>query len=148
MKKEDIYSKKNLESFVYDLLTYLYKTKVQYGDYPLTDIKRLSEDVLIYSMNNLYYIDEVNPTTMIKKTPVRIEENVDVAEYLDYYNKDTLTLSMDSILCEYLYYYDVPGCEEIADKVFKIFEKHGFFHDFGTNTTIFAWTTCNHPYFI
>lgn len=143
MKKKDVYSKENLESFVYDLLVYLYKTKVENGS---NDEVRLSEDIYICSMNKCYSIDEEKPSIVIKNTPIRIEDNVNVADYFEYYNENTLTLAMDSILCDYLYYYDVPGCEEIADTVFGIFEKHGFHHDFGNSTTVYAWTKDNHPY--
>ena len=45
---------------------------------------------------------------------------------------------MDSILCEYLYNYDVPGCEEVVKRVDQIFKKHGFYYDFGSNWYIFT----------
>lgn len=131
MKKKGIYSKENLESFVYELLQYLYKTKDYFDD-------RLSNDVMIFSMNNLYYVDEDKCKKRIKNIPICVEENVPVEEYLEYYNKDALTLCMDSRLCEYLYYYDVPGCEEVAKKVEEIFEKHGFYSEFGTNIILIA----------
>lgn len=128
----DIYSKKNLEGLVYDLIKYLYRTKDYFDE-------RLSKDVLIYSMNKVYYVDEEKePSLYIGKIPVVIEENVDMEEYFEYCNKDTLTLSMDCRLNEYLYYYDVTGCKEVSKRVSNIFKKHGFYYDFGTNWYLFA----------
>ena len=43
-----------------------------------------------------------------------------------------------SILTPYLYYYDVPGCKEVAEKITKIFNKHGFYYEFGTNWYLYA----------
>lgn len=125
------YSKKNLESFVYDLFAYLYNT------YDYLD-ERLSNDVLIYSMKKRFYIDEDKCQQKINNIPIVVEDNVDVRDYLEYYNKDTLTLCMESRLNEYLYYYDVEGCKEVAEKVDEIFEKHGFFSDFGTSYILIA----------
>lgn len=124
--KKGIYSKDNLQSFVYDLIYYLYYTK----DY---NNERLSNDVIIYSMNKCFYVDEDNYNQIINNIPIHIEKNVKVKDYLEYYNKDTLTLSMDSTLNEYLYYYDIEGCEEVSNKVSDIFEKHGFYYDFGAS---------------
>ena len=131
MKKNGIYSKENLESFVYELFEYLYNTRDYFDE-------RLSKDVLIYSMNKLYYINEDKCKKKINGMPLCVEGNVPVEEYSEYYNKDSLTLQMDSRLNEYLYYYDVPGCEEVADRVEQIFEKHGFYSDFGSNVILIA----------
>ena len=49
----NIYDKENLEGLVFDLIKYLYNTQ----DY---NNERLSKDVLIYSMNKLYYVSEKN----------------------------------------------------------------------------------------
>lgn len=131
MKKKGIYSKENLESFVYELFEYLYNTRDYFDE-------RLSKDVLIYSMNKLYYINEDKCREKINGLPLCVEDNVLVEEYLEYYNKKSLTLCMDSRLHEYLYNYDVPGCEEVAKRVEQIFEKHGFYSDFGTSIILIA----------
>ena len=130
--KKDIYSSENLESFVYDLIKYLYKTKDYYGE-------RLSKDVLIYSMNKCFYVDENEYTKKINDIPVYIKENINVEDCLEYYNKESLTISMDSRLNEYLYYYDVEGCKEVSEKIDKIFKKHGFYYDFGTSYILIAY---------
>lgn len=127
----DIYSKKNLEGLVFDLIKYLYKTKDYYDE-------RLSEDVLIYSMNKMYCVDQDKCNLKIRNIPVYVEDNVKMEDYFEHCNKKTLALSMDARLNEYLYYYDVPGCKEVSDKVSKIFEKHGFYYDFGSNWYLFA----------
>lgn len=135
--KKNIYSKENLESFVFDLLKYLYRTRDYYDE-------RLSKDIYIYSMNKRYYIDEDNFDIMAGKAPIHIEDNVKVEDYFEYYTKESLTLSMDARLNEYLYYYDVPGCVEVADRVDKIFKKHGFYMDFGTNYLLLAYEIGGH----
>ncbi len=122
----DIYSEKNLNGLVFDLIKYLYRTK----DY---NEERLSEDVFIYIMNKRYYVDDKKTNFKLLNIPVCIEENVKMEDYFEFCNKKTLTLSMDSRLNEYLYYYDVPGCKEVADKISEIFKKHGFYYDFGSN---------------
>lgn len=127
---KDIYSKENLESLVYELLSYLYKRKDYKGEF-------LSNNILIYSMNKLYYVND-NYDKLVNNTPIKIEEDIDVSEYFDYYNKDTLTLSMDARLSEYLYNYDVPGCEKVAEKISKIFNKHGFYYEFGSSWYLYA----------
>lgn len=128
---KNIYSEKNLEGFVFDLMKYLYKTKDYYGE-------RLSNDVLIYSMNKRYYVDEEKSNFKLSNIPVCIEENIKMEDYFEFCNKKTLALSMDSRLNEYLYYYDVPGCKEVAEKITKIFNKHGFYYEFGTNWYLYA----------
>lgn len=132
MMKKDIYSNENLESFVYDLIKYLYKTKDYYDE-------RLSENVLIYSMNKLFYVDENDYTKKINNIPVHIEENINVEDWLEYYNKESLTICMECRLNEYLYYYDVEGCQEVSEKIDKIFKKHGFYYDFGTSYILIAY---------
>ena len=127
----DIYSEKNLNGLVFDLIKYLYRTK----DY---NEERLSEDVFIYSMNKRYYVDDKKTNFKLLNIPICIEENVKMEDYFEFCNKKTLTLSMDSRLNEYLYYYDVPGCKEVADKISKIFKKHGFYYDFGSNRYLIA----------
>ncbi len=127
----DIYSEKNLNGLVFDLIKYLYRTK----DY---NEERLSEDVFIYSMNKRYYVDDKKTNFKLLNIPICIEENVKMEDYFEFCNKKTLTLSMDSRLNEYLYYYDVPGCKEVADKISKIFKKHGFYYDFGSNWYLIA----------
>ena len=127
----DIYSKKNLENLVFDLIKYLYKTK----DY---NNVRLSYNVLIYSMDKLYYVSEKSHNFMLDNIPVFIEENVKMEEYFEFCNSKTLTLSMDSTLCEYLYYGDVVNAEKVQDKIGKIFERHGFYYDFGSCWYLYA----------
>lgn len=131
----DIYSKENLEGLVFDLIKYLYKTK-DYRDTYARD--RLSNDVLIYSMNKVYYVSEEKSNFKLGKIPICIEDYVDMEEYFDYCDKNTLTLSMDSILSEYLYCGDVPNARIVQNRVSDIFEKHGFYYDFGSNWYIFA----------
>ena len=97
---KDIYSEENLKSLVFDLIKYLYNTK----DY---DKNRLSEDVLIYSMNKCYYVSEEKASFKIRNIPICIEDNIKMEEYFEFCDTKTLTLSMDSKLCEYLYYGDV-----------------------------------------
>lgn len=128
---KDIYSKENLEGLVFDLIKYLYKTKDYNGD-------RLSKDVLIYSMNKLYYISEKNSNFMLSNIPITIEENVKMEEYFEFYNTYTLTLSMDSKLCEYLYYGDFVGAQDVQKKIRDIFKKHGFYYDFGSSWYLYA----------
>lgn len=128
---KNIYSNNNLESLVFDLITYLYKTK----DY---DDNRLSDGVIIYSMNKTYEISLEKCNYKLKNIPIFIEENVKIEDYFEYYHPNTLVLSMDSKLCEYLYSYDVPGCEKVADKISKIFNKHGFYYNFGSNWYLYA----------
>ncbi len=127
----DIYSEKNLNGLVFDLIKYLYRTK----DY---NEERLSEDVFIYSMNKRYYVDDKKTNFKLLNIPVCIEENVKMEDYFEFCNKKTLTLSMDSRLNEYLYYYDVPGCKEVEDKISEIFKKHGFYYGFGSNWYLIA----------
>lgn len=45
---------------------------------------------------------------------------------------------MDSKLCEYLYYYDVDGAEEVANEIDKIFTKYGYYLDFGSSIIVEA----------
>jgi len=130
--KKDIYSKNNLENFVYDLIKYLYKTKDYYDE-------RLSKNVLIYSMNKRFSVNENEYNKKINNIPVRIEENIDVEEYLEYYNKESLTMCMESRLMEYLYNYDVAGCKEVSKKINNIFKKYGFYYDFGTSYILIAY---------
>ena len=131
MKKENIYSNDNLEALVFDLIKYLYKTK----DY---NKNRLSNNVIIYSMNKAYYIGGEKANYKLGSIPVFIEENMKIEDYFDYYYPNTLALSMDSTLSEYLYNYDVPNCEEVADKIRQIFNKHGFYYNFGSNWYLYA----------
>ncbi len=128
---KDIYSEENLKSLVFDLIKYLYNTK----DY---DKNRLSEDVLIYSMNKCYYVSEEKANFKIRNIPICIEDNIKMEEYFEFCDTKTLTLSMDSKLCEYLYYGDVPDTREVQDKIRKIFKKHGFYYDFGSSWYLFA----------
>ena len=128
---KDIYSKENLEGLVFDLIKYLYRTK-GYND------ERLSENVLIYSMDKVYYVSKKDSNFMLNNIPIFIEENIKMEEYFEFCNSKTLTLSMDSILCEYLYYGDVLGAEKVRKRVRGIFEKHGFYYDFGSNWYLFA----------
>lgn len=131
----DIYSNENLEGLVFDLFKYLYNTK----DYRETyERDKLSRNVFIYSMNKLYYIDEEKANFKLGKIPICIEDNIDMEEYFEYCDKKTLTLSMDSILCEYLYYGDVANAVIVQNRVSDIFENHGFYYDFGSNWYIFA----------
>ena len=127
----NIYSKENLESLVFDLIKYLYHTR-DYKD------ERLSKDVLIYSMNKLYYVSDEKHNFMLNNIPVCIEENVKMEDYFEYCNNKTLALSMDSTLCEYLYYGDFIGAEEVQKKVNEIFKKHGFYYDFGSSWYLYA----------
>ncbi len=128
---KNIYSNNNLESLVFDLITYLYRTK-DYND------NRLSDGVIIYSMGKTYEVALENSNYHLKNIPIFIEENMKIEDYFEYYYPNTLVLSMDSILSEYLYNYDVPDCEKVADKISKIFAKHGFYYDFGTNWYLYA----------
>ena len=127
----NIYSKENLEGLVFDLIKYLYRTK----DY---NKKKLSEGVLIYSMNKLYYVSEEKHNFMLNNIPICIEENVKMEDYFEYCNNKTLALSMDCTLCEYLYYGDVIDAEMVQKKISKIFEKHGFYYDFGSSWYLYA----------
>lgn len=131
----DIYSKENLEGLVFDLIKYLYKTK-HYKDTYNRD--RLSEDVLIYSMNKVYYVSEEKSNFKLGKIPICVEEYINIEEYFEYIDKSPLVLSMDSILDEYLYYGDVPNATIVKNRVSDIFKKHGFYYDFGSNWYIFA----------
>ena len=130
MKK--IYSKENLEGLVYDLIKYLYKTRDYLGD-------RLSKDVFIYCKNKRYSVDEENSNLNLSNIPVYIEKNMKMQDYFDYYNKRTITIAMESRLREYLYCYDVPGCEKVAEKISEIFKKHGFYYDFGESWSLIAY---------
>ena len=128
---KDIYSKENLEKLVFDLIKYLYKTKDYNGD-------RLSKDVLIYSMDKCYYVSKEKENFKINNIPICIEENVKMEEYFEFCNTKTLALSMDSKLCEYLYYGDFLGAEEVQNKIRKIFQNHGFYYDFGSCWYLYA----------
>ena len=121
----NIYSKENLESLVFDLIKYLYRTK----DY---------NDNLIYSMDKLYYVSDEKHNFMLNNIPICIEESVKMEDYFEYCNNKTLALSMDSTLCEYLYYGDFIGAEEVQKRVKEIFEKHGFYYDFGSSWYLYA----------
>ncbi len=134
---ENIYSKENLEGLVFDLIKYLYNTK-DYND------ERLSEGVLIYSMNKCYYVSKEKANFMLKNIPICIEENIKMEEYFEFCNSKTLVLSMDSILCEYLYYGDVPDSQKVRKKITNIFEKHGLYYDFGSCWYIFAESLNRH----
>lgn len=133
----DIYSNKNLEGLVFDIIKYLYNTKVNNDEFGIDKI-RLSENVLIYSMNKVYYVSEENPNLKLGKIPICIEDNVNMEEYFEYCDKNTLSLSMDSILCDYLYYGDVFKADVVRKNVSDIFEKHGFYYEFGSSWYIFA----------
>ncbi len=128
---KNIYSNSNLKSLVFDLIKYLYKTKDYYDE-------RLSNGVVIYSMNKTYEVSLERCNYNLGNIPIFIEENMKIEDYFEYYYPNTLVLSMDSRLCEYLYYYDVPDCEKVADKISKIFNKHGFYYDFGSNWYLYA----------
>ena len=128
---ENIYSKENLEGLVFDLIKYLYNTKDYNGE-------RLSENVLIYSMNKCYYVSNEKANYKLSNIPIFIEDNIKMEDYFEFCNSKTLTLSMDSVLCEYLYYGDVPDSEKVQNKITSIFEKHGFYYDFGSCWYIFA----------
>lgn len=110
-----MYNKK-LDAFAFELLRYLYKTDDYYGD-------RLSTDVLVFCNNKKYCVDEDNYTKKIKGVPLNIEDDVKVEEWLTYYEKTSLNFVMESRLCEYLYYYDADGCEEVTKKIKRIFKK-------------------------
>ena len=127
----NIYSKENLESLVFDLIKYLYRTKDQKDE-------KLSNNVLIYSMDKLYYVSDEKHNFMLKNIPICIEENIKMEEYFEFCNTKTLALSMDSTLCEYLYYGDFIGAEEVQKKVNEIFEKHGFYYNFGSSWYLYA----------
>ncbi len=131
----DIYSKENLEGLVFELIKYLYKTK----DYKDTyDRDKLSKDVLIYSMNKVYYVSEEKSNFKLGKIPICIEENINIEEYFEHIDKSPLVLSMDSILCEYLYYGDVPNGIIVRNRISDIFKNHGFYYDFGSSWYLFA----------
>ncbi len=143
--EKDIYSRENLEGFANDLLYYLYKTKSYRVEEFYVENERLSDNVYIYTLNKRYSINEENYTYKFKNTPILVEDNINVEEWLEYYNKKTLTFSMDSVLNEYLYWYDVPDCRIVTEKIDKIFAKHGFYKDFGTSYIVFAWTKDDYP---
>ena len=146
MEKEKLYSKENLEGLVNDLFNYLYNTKSYRAENSYTYAReKLSDDVMIYALNKRYMVDEEHYTYKFKNTPIVVEENIKVEDWVEYYNKKTLTLVMDSILCEYLYY-DVPGSDIVYKKVSDIFKKHGFNIEFGSSYIIFAWTKEDYPY--
>ena len=100
--------------------------------------ERLSENVLFYSMDKLYYVSDTKHNSMIDSIPVCIEENIKMEDYFEHYNNKTVTISMDSRLSEYLYNGDCNGAKEVQEKVSKIFENHGFYYDFGSNWYIYA----------
>lgn len=127
----NIYSDSNLESLIFDLLTYLYQTK-DYEDHPL------SNDIYIVSMNKSYAVSLERCNYHLGNVPLVIEENVKLEDYFPYYYPNTLALCMDSKLSEYLYHYDVPNCEEVADEITKIFRKHGFYYEFGSSWYLYA----------
>lgn len=153
MKKEkkysegSLYSEENLEGLVNDIFFYLYNTKSYRAkdSYTYSD-ERLSDDVMIYTLNKRYTVREEDHTYKIKNTPIFVEENIKVEDYVEYYNKRTLTLVMDSILCEYLYYKDVEDSDIVSKKIDDIFLKHGFYVEFGSSSSIFAWTKNDYPY--
>ena len=128
---KNIYSNSNLKSLVFDLIKYLYKTK-DYCD------ERLSSGVVIYSMDKTYEVSLERCNYKLGNIPILIEENMKIEDYFEHYYPNTLVLSMDTRLCEYLYYYDVPDCEKVTDKISKIFNKHGFYYDFGSNWYLYA----------
>ena len=128
---KDIYNKENLEKLAFDLIKYLYKTK----DY---NEQRLTKNVFIYSMNKVYYVSKENSNFMLNNIPIIIEDNVKMEDYFEFYNAKTLTLSMDSTLCDYLYYGDVLGAKDVQNRIRNIFKKHGFYYDFGSNWYLFA----------
>ena len=109
---------KRLEKFAIELLKYLYKTK----DY---DDERLSIDVFVFCNNKKYYVDYNEEN--LEKFPLRIEENVDVSEYLEFYEKDSLNVIMEGRLQEYLYYKDVKDSDKVIKKVIQIFKKYGYY---------------------
>lgn len=120
---------KRLEKFAIELLKYLYKTK----DY---DDERLSIDVFVFCNNKKYYVDYNEKN--LENFPLRIEENVDVSEYLEFYEKDSLNVIMEGRLQEYLYYKDVKDSDKVIKKVTQIFKKYGYYYDFGTSITLMA----------
>jgi hypothetical protein len=122
---------KKLYDFAFDLLKYLYKTYDYYDN-------RLSDDVLVFCNNKKYYVDEDNYTRKIKGVPICIEDNVKVEDYLTYYEKDSLNFVMEGRLCEYLYYRDVSESEKITNKIYKIFDKYGYYLDFGSSICVKA----------
>lgn len=147
MEKEKLYSKENLEGLVNDLFNYLYNTKSYRADNSYTyESEKLSDDVMIYTLNKRYMVDDENYTYKFKNVPISVEDNIKVEDWVEYYNKKTLTLVMDSILCEYLYYNDVEDSDVVSKKVYDIFEKHGFNIEFGNSCIIFAWTKEDYPY--
>ena len=89
-------------------------------------------------MNKTYEVSSDRSNYQLKNIPIYIEENIKMEDYFEYYYPNTLVLSMDSILCEYLYYYDVSNCENVSAKISQIFNKHGFYYEFGSNWYLYA----------
>ena len=89
-------------------------------------------------MNKVYYVSKENSNFMLNNIPIIIEDNVKMEDYFEFYNAKTLTLSMDSTLCDYLYYGDVLGAKDVQNRIRNIFKKHGFYYDFGSNWYLFA----------
>ena len=83
---------------------------------------------------------------MLNNIPVFIEEKVKMEDYFEFCNSKTLDLSMDSTLCEYLYYGDFMGAEKVQNKIKEILEKHGFYYDFGSNWYLYAKPINNQNY--
>lgn len=133
MENLDIYSKENLEGLINEVLYYLYH-KRSYVD------KRLSNCVLLYAFNKRYSVDCENHTFTYtyKDVPILVEENMNVEDYHDYYNKKAVTMCIEGRLNEYLYFQDVPESEEVTEAIWDIFKKHGFYYEFGDCCTIYC----------
>jgi len=128
-KKKYIYSNENLEGLLKEIINFLWKYELYDG-------------VSIYTMNKRYsFYDLSNDLPKIlfdNKIPIYLENNIDVKEFIEYSNPKTLTLVMEGELNAYLYYRDVYDERNIYSKITKIFEKYGFYMEFGSNCVIYA----------
>lgn len=115
------------KEMIFEFLKYLDNT-IDYDD------DKLSKGVVFYDKDGNYSVsNNDNFDIMYDNIKIKYESSPVFNEMFNDYNKSEMAVSMDCKLNEYLYNYDVPGCEKICNDLDKLFEKYGYFIDFGSN---------------
>jgi hypothetical protein len=96
--------------------------------------KNLFYDVIIYINNQRWFSDEyknATPKQITDKITVYVQDNIDVKEYIEYSNPDTITVTYEGPLYDVLTY----GSNKTEKEINAILDKYGLYLEYG-----YAWS--------